>query len=392
MSRREPARMEFSKEKLERLTVPADGRDYYYDTKIPSLMVCVTSTGQRTFYRGGRVRGRPVRIRLGRFGELTVKDARELAANVALQVASGKNPAAERRVRKMTLGELWLWYRDFHAKPHKRTWQRDEKRWDTQMAYLATKPIADVRRADAIELQTTIAAKYGKHAGNHCLEQLRHMLTLAVENGWLDANPAMGIKRFPRKPRERFLTADELPRFFDAVGQLRSKVARDFILMLLFTGARRGNVASMEWRELDLDARTWTIPASKYKGKVDTTIVLPPAAVAIIESRKGLNEKWVFGGFGPSGHYSWPKDAWMRVLKLANLTGVCLHDLRRTNASWQVEIGSSIAVIGKSLGHKSLQSTEVYARTDRRKVRESVEGAVEAMLATRPKKSAEPPK
>jgi len=75
-----------------------------------------------------------------------------------------------------------------------------------------------------------------------------------------------------------------------------------------------------------------------------------------------------------------PKKAWATIRKRAGLEGVRIHDLRRTLGSWQAIMGSSLQIIGRSLGHKSLQSTEVYARMDLDPVRASVNGAAAAML------------
>src|SRR6266446_4069806 len=57
-----------------------------------------------------------------------------------------------------------------------------------------------------------------------------------------------------------------------------------------------------------------------------------------------------------------------------------IHDLRRTLGSWQAKQGASLAIIGKSLNHKSLQSTTIYARLDLDPVRSSVNTATAAML------------
>jgi integrase len=65
----------------------------------------------------------------------------------------------------------------------------------------------------------------------------------------------------------------------------------------------------------------------------------------------------------------------------ARLTDLRPHDLRRTLGSWQAALGSSLAVIGKSLNHRSLQATLIYARLEQNPVRESVERAATAMLS-----------
>jgi integrase len=65
----------------------------------------------------------------------------------------------------------------------------------------------------------------------------------------------------------------------------------------------------------------------------------------------------------------------------AGIVGLRIHDLRRTLGSWQAITGASLAIIGKSLGHKSVDATLIYARLSADPVRESVERATAAMIA-----------
>jgi integrase len=91
----------------------------------------------------------------------------------------------------------------------------------------------------------------------------------------------------------------------------------------------------------------------------------------------------VFPGPGKTGHLVEPKGAWQRILKRAKITNLRIHDLRRTLGSWQVAQGVSLAIIGKSLGHKSLQATQVYSRLTLDPVRDAMEKATDALLAKR---------
>lgn len=75
--------------------------------------------------------------------------------------------------------------------------------------------------------------------------------------------------------------------------------------------------------------------------------------------------------------------SWNTLKQRAGLTGIRLHDLRRTMGSYQAISGSSLAIIGKSLGHKTAQATQVYARLDLDPVRASMERAAALMLAAK---------
>lgn len=376
-----PTRKLLSKRVVEAIHPPGKGAIYVYDEKVRSLAVCVTSAGSRTFYRTGRVNGKPQRIKLGRFGEITVDEARAMAAETSLAVVAGESPLAKINESRMTLGELWTWYFANHAKPRKRTWEKDESRWNRYLSVWKNRRIGGITKADVVAFHAGLKPEAGPYGANHCLEQLRHMLELAREHSWIPSNPAYRVKRFPRRERSRFLSADEVSRFFTAVDSLMHQTARDFFRVLLFVGARRGNVAAMRWDEIDLETGTWIVPDEKAKGKREMRLVLVPQAVEILKQRKNESE-WVFPSRSKTGHYTWPQDAWEKVLRTAGLTDVRMHDLRRTLASWQLATGASLTVIGQSLGHQNITSTAIYARTQLDQVRASVATAVDAMQAT----------
>ncbi|CAK0750757.1 hypothetical protein CCP3SC15_1700007 [Gammaproteobacteria bacterium] len=105
--------------------------------------------------------------------------------------------------------------------------------------------------------------------------------------------------------------------------------------------------------------------------------------MTILEARKAqaFPTPWVFPGDGATGHLVEPKKAWKRILERAGIGDLRLHDLRRTLASWQVDTGATLAIVGKTLGHQSQTTTAIYARLSQDPVRKSVNTAVEAMLS-----------
>src|SRR5262249_61953361 len=128
---------------------------------------------------------------------------------------------------------------------------------------------------------------------------------------------------------------------------------------------RRSNVQEMEWKEIDWTRAEWMIPAEKSKADEPIRVALHSAAVEILSRRKASSmSDWVFPGKGKTGHLVEPKSCWARILKRAKLSDLRLHDLRRTLGSWQAATGASLPIIGKSLGHSSIQATQIYARLD----------------------------
>ena len=99
------------------------------------------------------------------------------------------------------------------------------------------------------------------------------------------------------------------------------------------------------------------------------------------------NDGFVFPSLSESGHITDPKKALTRVLERAGIpygrkaeNCVTLHDLRRTLGSWQAATGASLTIIGKSLNHKSISATQIYARLGDDPVRRSVNAATDAIL------------
>jgi integrase len=193
--------------------------------------------------------------------------------------------------------------------------------------------------------------------------------------------------------RKRFLQSGELPKFFAALAADDSDTFRDFVSLALLTGARRENVLTMKWADVDLGECLWRIPDTKNGEPLDVPLV--PEAVAILKARKPADDDadgapYVLPAARGSGPMAPPKKRWTALLERAELDDLRLHDLRRSMGSWQAKTGASLIVIGKSLGHKSASATQVYAHLDVDPVRESMEKAAGAMLTAGGLKPAKP--
>lgn len=392
-------RFPFTLKSVRSAAVPAKGRVYYGDKATPHLALCVTANGARTYYRTGRMAGKPVRYRLGTVDELTVEAARKACAELTGKVAAGHNPQTMKRQKEPTLGELWTWYLDNHSKAHKTTWLADERRWERVWSAWSKRPLSAVTTADVQARVRQVRDDAGPFAANKARELLRHMFGVAIRLGWAQTNPVTLVPRFRVQSRDRFLREDEMADFFKALDHKRTpETFKDLVTLALLCGARRGNLCSMRWDHVDLKAGVWTVPSDESKNRSAMTVVLPSAAVQLLEKRrKKVASVWVFPGRGRRGHYTEPKQAWQTLLVRAGLakdTGkkderdrpiiegrtLRMHDLRRTLGSWQANLGSPLNVIGDSLGHKSLSATAIYARLQRETVRASVEKATAAIF------------
>ncbi len=436
--------LNFTKSAIETLPLPSSGRVEYHDTKLPGLQIRVTATGVKTFCVYKRVKGSgPERITLGRFPDLTVEKARKDAAQVLASIASGANPAEAKRAHRgeMTFDDLFKEYIRRHAKIHKKTASEDEQRYTQYLEKpLGKKKLSAISRQVISSLHSAITAAGHPVVANRVLALVSSVFGRAVEWSITENNPAKGIRRNPEKSRDRFIQTNEMKSFFVALSEEPNTTIRDYLSLSLFAGARRANVLEMQWRNISFNDCVWRIPDTK--NKTPQNIPLTADAMLILTERKKTTGKseFVFPGDGETGHLMEPRKGWLRILdraavitleeRIRNAGKACLeveqirqlsiakpavalasmikltekkkvstanarledlriHDLRRTFGSFQAISGASSVIIGKSLNHKSQQTTAIYARLDLDPVRASIEKGTDLMLAAAGKRKSE---
>jgi len=378
----------FGKRKLEELPLPTKGKRLtYHDTTQLGLSLRITHTGSMTFIVRCRIDGIPEYKTIGKFPALTVENARKAAQDFLAKIARGENPAQDRRNNKseLNLEQGFNLYMEQHIKVHaaKRTIEEYQRTYNIHISKLGNRRLSAISFKEIDKLHANIGQNRGKYIANRVIELLKSLYTWLQKKRHYDGeNPAWGIEKFKEKPRERFLQADELPRFFDAVALENNHNVRDYILLSLLTGARKQNMLAMRWDEIDFENKTWTI--SLTKNQDSATIPLVPAAFDIIKTRREKKEsEWVFASYGKTGHMSDPKKGWKRIIDRAGLSDLRIHDLRRSMGSWQAINQTSLTVIAKSLGQKSSQAAAVYSRLSLDPVRDSMEQAARSMLQHR---------
>ena len=148
----------------------------------------------------------------------------------------------------------------------------------------------------------------------------------------LPPNPVTRLRRqwFPVHRRERLVRADDLPKFYRAVLTLPNPVHRDYLLLLLFTGLRRTEAATLAWADVDFGQRVIRIPATRTKAGRKLDLPMSDIVHDLLVARRGLGrDKFVFQSVGKSGHVEEPKFPLQLVAKACGVE-VSAHDLRRT--------------------------------------------------------------
>jgi integrase len=243
--------------------------DTLHDNKVPGLVLYVGAKC-KTFYLYRRVYGQPQRIKLGRFPAMTVEQARKRALAVNAEIEGGTFG------KPTTFGELWKLYCE--VKRTKRTLDQDEFNYDHYLKAWAGRRLDTITEGDCQRLHS------GKSGAPILANRVRALLStvfnIAVKHGLRKDNPVRAVNKNPERSRERFLTNEELPKFFTAL-QTCEPDFRDMLLLCLYTGARVGNVLKMD--DEQIEGPTWTIPRTK-NGR-SQQVHLCPEALAVIQGR-----------------------------------------------------------------------------------------------------------
>ncbi len=382
---------------------PAGKRLYFYDTTTPGLRLQITSAGTKSFQfqTRGKKQGRIVTTSIGRYPVISIRQARDEVRELMNATVSGEDvEERKRQVREeSTLDDIFtLWLKQF-AQPHKKSWDEDKRRYKLYMQKtLGKKRISwftptKVRQwhqgiTNLQKQKAPIGTTVSPTTANRALALLSTIFNQAAPDL---KNPCHGVSKFREQSRDRWLTPDELSRFFNVLGDPQTTdLFRDYITLSLFTGARRSNVLAMKWADVNLTTKTWTIPAKESKNGTAMSVPLVDQVLEVLTRRKekALSIFVLPSEKSKTGHYVTPTKAWSSLLKRAELKGVRLHDLRRTLGSHMAADGASLHIIGKALGHKHQKTTEIYARVNLDPVRIAMERAATAMESARelPKK------
>lgn len=429
----------FTRAKLRSLPSPENGWKYFYDDAVRGLALGVGAGGSKSFRVNRKFKGRAVKVTLGVFDPdlpetrelpagtepldllghspaLNVRMARKLATAVTAQLDVGINPAAvstEAR-HSMTLGDLFKRYAAHRRAEGKKTVPALVWTWERYLGDLPESPqkshgakrskspgavnwerrrLPEVSYEQVSRLRLDLGEKVGHTTANRVIEMLSAMYNFARKQRlYRGENPAEGSGKFQLKSRERFLQADEVHRFFQALDELPDQQDfADYIRISLFAGARRNNVLRMRWDELNLDGARWTIAGEVMKNGDPLTIPLVEEVVEILQRRswacsiasaaseKAVSE-WVFPGGTEAGHMGPQRKLWLQLVKAARLPDLRLHDLRRSLGSWMSTTGSNTVMTMLALGHKTIDASLIYQRLEIAPVRDAMQRAVSELV------------
>lgn len=229
------------------------------------------------------------------------------------------------------------------------------------------KLLNQLSRRDVIKFIEWVAGSLSEVTANRCLSLLSVILTRAQDLEYIERNPCHDVKGY-REPesRSRIFSDDEYIRCVQAtirnIDHLHSKI----LYILLLIPLRFQEVASMQWSRINLVNATYFIPDSLSKNRRGRTIALNKPAIDLLTQmscKRDQSVDWVFPANSESGHVVNIRVQFKKILKEAGITDFRIHDTRRSGASALLnDFDANPLKIMQILGHRSMQSTMVYAR------------------------------
>jgi integrase len=279
-------RQKLTKMLVDSLACPKGKRDMIvFDSELTGFAVRVTETGAKRFLlqytRGGRTK----RLVLGKYGEVTVYEARQGALVALGELAKGGDPVAEREAMQAALRAA--------EEERRRAAEVDAFTVDKLLDAWAETGLRDASERHRLESPRAIRRLLAKHLNEsaraltatqaqHAIDELaktspvmasrvrayaRAAFGWAVKRRFLPASPfADLVLEVKEKSRERVLEDAELGEIWRAAGKLAHPWGAYFRVLLL-TLQRKSEVSGMHWAELSADLRVWTVPAARAKNK-----------------------------------------------------------------------------------------------------------------------------
>lgn len=383
---------------------PQSQRYLLLDTRTVGLALKVEPSGKKTFVFEYRLLGRTSqRCTIGRYGEpWTLDMARKEAGRLRGLVDQGIDPLGEQRKARReaaeadTLDDLMRATFEHLEKLGRRASTVKEYRriYSVYIAKsLGRTKVESITSGDVAKLHARLA--HIPYQANRVLAVLSRSFTLAQRWGLLKhgTNPVQFLEHFKETRRGEkkgaMLDPEQIGRLLAVLDEVAKTETDPFgvaaLRLAFWTGWRlKSEILRLRWQDIDLETGQARLLATKTEE--ESHRVLPDEAIAILRCLPRFDgSPWAFPGKDPLRHRTAVRWLWLQVRKRAGLVGLedlgdyRAHDLRHNAVSWDVSRGVSLKVAGTSVGHKSQQSTEVYAHFLPSHLREAANARSKAM-------------
>lgn len=381
---------------------PGEQRYEIWDSATPGFGLRVGPSGVKTFvvrYRangGGRTAPRRY-MTVGRYGAVTVEQARKKAQQLLAEATVGEDPAMKRNTKRKELKMTGLV--DLYEKEGcviqrgKRQGEPMKERTKTYtiarlrhhvVPLLGNKRVSEVNVGEIerffrdvatgksasdtkIGHRRRIVVRGGDGAARKVFRDLSAVFSFAVRREIVETNPCeKAVVRKTDNRRERFLSIEEIKQLGTALDELEVEgmnlKALQITRLWVLTGCRRQEIAELKWDEIDFGRGLLVLADSKTGRSVRP---LATAAVKLLKTiERDEDSDFVFPADSGEGFFQGTKKVWPKIVKKANLEGVTPHTLRHTMGAIATSSGEALALTGAILGHSNMRSTMIYAHVE----------------------------
>lgn len=352
-----------------------------WDERLPGFGLRIAPGGTKSFVIKYTVDGKQRMKRICSADRVPLGRARTLAREYLMDAELGEDPFPQKEApRPLTCEELCREWLEKYARVHRKNVETPTRRLEQNViSAIGKKPADEVTIQDV----AAIARKKGIEEGSR-VEANRVVALLGTVYRWGEKrgfvppgyNPAEGVDRFDEGSRSRILPKEHLATFWAAVEADENPYIGAAIKLMLLTGARRNEILTARWDDLDRQART--IMLRDTKNGTDHTLPLSSVAMSVIDDLEELRQEgnpFLICGHREGTHIKDIRRGWERILKRTDLKNLTRHDLRRSFATHLAGLNHAQPVIEWLLNHKLEGVAEVYTRLHAGS--ESVRNAVE---------------
>lgn len=349
------------------------GKDqiFYRDDELKGFALRVTSSGVKSFVVETLVNNKVRRMTLGKYGKLTVKQARKEAKSLLGKIAKGHNPIVEKKAQKIKEITLQQAFTDYLAarKSLKATTTLDYKRVLNQVVpdWLG-KPLVCITKDLIVKRHTQHGENNSKARSNLAMRLLRAIFNFAINQYQIEDgiaaithNPVKFLSHarswYRIERRQTVIKQHQLADWYTGLMKLSesypinfAEMWQDYFLLVLFTGMRRTEAASLRWDDVDLKAKTFTLRDTKNRD----SHTLPMSDFiynVFIRRRKVTQGEFIFPAKSDTGYLQDPRKAMLNVIKLSGIE-FTIHDLRRTFITTAESLDISAYALKRLLNHK----------------------------------------
>lgn len=362
---------------------PQDKRYSVKDKLNNGLFIEVKESGVKSWHYRYSLAGKQERLVIGRYPDLSLKDARQIRDESASLVAKGISPKQDKAKPKGIL------FKDYGERYLKEVIKKDRKDPYNMVLCLSNDiyPMMGHIPLDQISIEDIRRTIWRKKeqgydaAANQVRGLLKRMFDYAMTLGIVPYNPVLAIPSrhvHKAKPRDRYLSTNEIRTYYTTL--LNSRIYRPRklgLLLSLLTLVRKSELLRAKWEHIDFDSRIWLIPETKADSATghsrEMVVYMSDQVMEIFKELKAIagNEPFVFVGRKSGTHISHNafNTAQKAALALTDLPPFTVHDLRRTASTHLNEQGFNSDAIEACLNHTAKGVRGVYNKAKYEKER-----------------------